>query len=188
MCNAISIVMSADSWWGPSHDGWDHSHSSIMKANNLPESTMGTKYARVEVTPDNGKFRDDNGAVVKSLEGFCVILDEQRKPGWWIEDEPAQIERAKSIAGKWLRSHPDNLVPGFVATGGDGSTLTGGNYSTLTGGDDSTLTGGNNAILCWKKWDGVRYRLHVVYVGDGGTLPNVAYKLGKDCKPEAVNR
>ena len=54
------------------------------------------------------------------------------------------------------------------ALGGDGSTLTGGHYSTLTGGDRSTLT--------WKIWDGPRFRLHTVYVGENGILPNVAYQ------------
>ena len=62
------------------------------------------------------------------------------------------------------------------ALGGDRSTLTGGNRSTLTGGHDSTLTGGNRSTLTWKIFDGARYRLHTIYVGEDGILPNTPYR------------
>ena len=61
-------------------------------------------------------------------------------------------------------------------TGGDRSTLTGGYHSTLTGGDLSTLTGGDCSTLTWRVWDGSRYRLHTVYVGENGILPNTPYR------------
>jgi hypothetical protein len=70
-------------------------------------------------------------------------------------------------------------------TGGDRSTLTGGHYSTLTGGDGSTLTGGhystltggNGSTLTWKIWDGLRYRLHTFYTGEGDCKVGVKYPL-----------
>ena len=61
-------------------------------------------------------------------------------------------------------------------TGGDGSTLTGGDGSTLTGGHRSTLTGGDYSTLCWKIWDGDRYRLHVRYVGEDGIRADTPYR------------
>jgi len=170
MCEAISIVMSADSWWGPSHDGWYHSHPSIMQANGLPHSAMGTKYARVEVTPPNGRFRDKKGNVVGSLASFSVKLDEQRKPAWWSDDEPAQIERARLLAKKWLDSHPNNLVPGYSSIGGNGSKL----------------TDGDGSCMCWKTRNGLRVRLHVFYVGDCDIKANTKYELGKGNTPEIV--
>ena len=61
-------------------------------------------------------------------------------------------------------------------TGGYRSTLTGGYRSTLTGGHHSTLTGGDGSMLCWKVWDGERYRLHVRYVGEDGIKADTPYK------------
>jgi hypothetical protein len=62
-------------------------------------------------------------------------------------------------------------------TGGDRSTLTGGDFSTLTGGDFSTLTGGDRSTLTWKIWDGLRYRLHTFYTGEGDCKVGVKYRL-----------
>ena len=66
---------------------------------------------------------------------------------------------------------------GSTLTGGDGSTLTGGDRSTLTGGDRSTLTGGEYSTLTGKWLDGLRYRIAVAYVGEGGIEPGVAYRI-----------
>jgi len=148
MCSPISIIMSADSAWTPQTDGWHHHHSAIAKAAGLPDGMMGDKYARVEVTPSNGRFRDPvTNAVVQVDETWEVRLDERRAPAWWAEDGIAQIDRAREIAAKWLRAFPEHLVPGARLTGGHDSTLTGGDRSTLTGGHDSTLTGGDRSTL-----------------------------------------
>ena len=62
-------------------------------------------------------------------------------------------------------------------TGGDGATLTGGYMATLTGGYMATLTGGDGATLTWRVFDGQRFRLYTVYVGENGILPGVPYQF-----------
>jgi len=39
------------------------------------------------------------------------------------------------------------------------------------------LTGGARSTLCWRVWDGLRYRLHIRYTGEDGIEPNKAYRL-----------
>ena len=65
-------------------------------------------------------------------------------------------------------AYPDKPVVFAMKSGGLRSTLTGGHHSTLTGGDGS--------MLCWKVWDGERYRLHVRYVGEDGIKADTPYK------------
>ncbi len=65
---------------------------------------------------------------------------------------------------------------GAVLTGGNGAVLTGGYGAVLTGGYGAVLTGGNWAALTWRILEGNYYRLHTVYVGEGGFKPNVAYR------------
>ena len=65
-------------------------------------------------------------------------------------------------------------------TGGDDATLTGGEYATLTGGNRATLTGGDYATLVFLRWVAGRRRVLTAYVGEGGILPNVAYRANYD--------
>jgi len=140
MCKAVSIIMSADQVWYPSFKVWDHSHTSIAKANGLADGLIGDKLARVEITP-----KDDNYQADPSM--WIVKLDEEREPGWWADDRPAQLERALAYAKRYMEQVEPSIVPGYTATGGDRSTLTGGDRSTLTGGNGSTLTGGDRSTL-----------------------------------------
>lgn len=80
--------------------------------------------------------------------------------------------------------HGSTLTGGDHSTlmGGDHSTLMGGDYTFLTGGDYSTLmgyraslTGGENSTLSWKWWDGDRWRVKTVYVGEDGIKAGTAY-------------
>jgi hypothetical protein len=159
----------------------------------------------VEITPPDDKWRNDDGSVRNDVETWPVHLDEDRAPGWWADDETAQVDRARRYAARWLAAHPANFVPGYTAmggdfctlnggdfctlnggygstlTGGDRSTLTGGNRSTLTGGNRSTLTGGDGSTLCWRVWDGSHFRLHVAYVGkQRGIEANKPYEFRGD--------
>lgn len=176
MCEPISIIMSADSWHGPRKDAWDHSHSAIMKAAGVPDSLAADKWARVEVAPPDGRWREDDNSVRADVDTWPVRLDEQRKPGWWADDEPAQIERARRYAAQWLAGCDHRLVPGLRAIGGD--------YSTLTGGHGSTLTGGEYSALVWRLWRNGRIRFVAAYVGEDGIEANVPYTLDCDGKPK----
>ena len=176
MCNPVSLIMSLDMCWAPAQDGWNHSHSVIAAKHGLPDGLMGDKYARVEVPPPDGRFRDEKtNAVLTDTSAwkvkFGVNGPGDRMPGWWKDDAAAQNDRARKMAERWLKSMPDHLVPGYRAQGGDDSTLTGGDGSTLTGGDGSTLI--------WRVWnesDG-RYRIHILYPGEGGTVKHAAYRF-----------
>lgn len=185
MCNPLSLILKHDGTvFLPPKDAWNHSHSQIATAHGIPDGEWGDRYARVEVSPNGYKreqdwrlFRDPaTNAVLPVDDTWVVRLDEQRKPQWWQEDEAALADKARREAARWLESFPANLVPGSHSTGGDGSTNTGGEHSTNTGGDRSTNTGGEHSILCWKLWDGSRYRLHIAYVGENGIKPNTPYR------------
>ena len=77
-------------------------------------------------------------------------------------------------------------LPYSVLTGGDHSTLTGGDDSTLTGLPYSTLTGGHSSTLSIQWHDCKRYRIAVAYVGEGGILPNVPYRVNEQGKFKRV--
>ncbi len=64
-----------------------------------------------------------------------------------------------------------------TATAGYCGTVTAGNYGTATAGDYGTATAGDGGILVIKYYDGNRYRLATVYVGENGILPNTPYRL-----------
>jgi len=74
---------------------------------------------------------------------------------------------------------------GGTATAGDNGKATAGSYGTATAGHQGTATAGNygtatagyGGILCLKYFDGGRWRIKTAYVGEGGILPNVMYKL-----------
>jgi len=75
---------------------------------------------------------------------------------------------------------------GGIATAGDGGTATAGYGGTATAGDGGTATAGDGGVIQLKFYDGVRYRVVTLYVGEDGILPNVKYKLDKG-KPVKAN-
>jgi len=75
---------------------------------------------------------------------------------------------------------------GGAATAGDGGTATAGDGGIATAGDRGTATAGDGGVIQLKFYDGVRYRVVTLYVGEDGILPNVKYKLDKG-KPVKAN-
>ena len=65
---------------------------------------------------------------------------------------------------------------GTAIAGGRG-TATAGDYGTATAGDYGTATAGDSGTIQIRWHDGDRYRTAVGYVGEGGILPNVAYRV-----------
>jgi hypothetical protein len=63
-----------------------------------------------------------------------------------------------------------------TATAGDGGTATAGYQGTATVGDGGTATAGDGGILQIRWWDGLRVRICIGYVGEGGIQANVAYR------------
>lgn len=109
-------------------------------------------------------------------------------------------DRSTLIGGDFntLTSGDDSILIGgdrSVLTGGDGSTLisghdsnlTAGEYSTLIGGDGSILTGGCGSILLLFHWDGNCRRMVVLYPGENGIEPGVAYRLDETGTPLRVS-
>jgi hypothetical protein len=72
---------------------------------------------------------------------------------------------------------------GSHVTAGDGSHVTAGYDSHVMAGDrshvmagyDSHATAGYGSSISWRYYDGKRYRIKTVYVGEDGIKPNVAY-------------
>jgi hypothetical protein len=64
-----------------------------------------------------------------------------------------------------------------TATAGDWGTATAGYRGTATAGYWGTATAGYRGTIILRRWDGVRYRTVVGYVGEDGIEPNVAYRL-----------
>ena len=63
------------------------------------------------------------------------------------------------------------------ATAGDCGTATAGNYGSATAGYCGSATAGGGGTIQIRWWDGNRSSTAVGYVGDGGILPNVAYRV-----------
>ena len=64
-----------------------------------------------------------------------------------------------------------------TATAGYGGTATAGDYGTAIAGYKGTATAGYRGTIQIRWWDGNRSRTAVGYVGEGGILPNVAYRV-----------
>jgi hypothetical protein len=71
-------------------------------------------------------------------------------------------------------------IIGGTATAGDRGTATAGDRGTATAGDGGTATAGYAGTIIIKRWNGMRYKFAVGYIGEDGLLPNVAYKLDSD--------
>ena len=69
------------------------------------------------------------------------------------------------------------IANGADATNVVGAFITGGDRATVTGGHRATVTGGDRATLLLLHWDGMRNRIMVAYVGEGGIKPGAAYRL-----------
>jgi hypothetical protein len=71
-----------------------------------------------------------------------------------------------------------------TATAGDAGTATAGYRGTATAGDHGTATAGDYGILNVRWWDGKRYWIATMYVGEDGIEPNQPYRV--DDKGRAV--
>lgn len=100
-----------------------------------------------------------------------------------------------------VQRYPHIPIPGaFVAVGdrqqataGYYGTATAGNYGTATAGYGGTATAGYGGTLQIKRWDDTsnRYRIATAYVGEGGILPGVPYRLddnGKFVRADEENK
>lgn len=124
----------------------------------------------VEVKNDDG-YRTGAGELMEKCKfrsGVVVHCGDRKSA---TDDIIARGADPATVVGAFLTGGYESTL-----TGGDASTLTGGDESTLTGGDASTLTGGGGSTLTWRVWDGTYYRLHTVYVGEGGIKADVAYR------------
>ena len=106
---------------------------------------------------------------------------------WWIvdADDPIDlIDKHKFQSCRVVAFGPRHEVtaklhelrPGPI----HGLVLTGGDSATLTGGYRARLTGGDYATLVFLRWVAGRRRVLTAYVGEGGILPNVAYRANDD--------
>ena len=149
MCYPISLIVTEDKMFLPPEKVWNHSHTFIMKENNIPDGLIGDKYLRLEVTPpeyDIFRNKKTNKKLVVDTT-WNVKVDETYIPDWYKNDLANQEDRAREAAKKWFDSFPDNLLDGYKEVAGDNSLLTAGHYSTLTAGHYSTLTAGDNSTL-----------------------------------------
>ena len=149
MCNPISLILTEDKVFLPPENVWNHSHSFIMKNNNIPDRLIGDKYLRLEVTPpEENVFR--NKKTNEKLEvdyTWEVVIDELNIPDWYKNDEPNQEDRAREAAKSWLQKFPDSLIDGYKADFGDGTKMIAGKYATLTAGNYSTLVAEDSSVL-----------------------------------------
>ena len=203
MCNPISGILKSDGTiFMPAADGWNHSHSAIAKANGIPDGEWGDRYARFEVTPAGYSpdtrdgllvFRDkETNAVRTDVENWNFKLDEERKPTWFKDDEPALIDKCRQAALKWIKACPDSVVPGGrstagyagqatagargQATAGDEGQATAGYAGQATAGYEGQATAGYEGVILLAFWDGKRRRIKVVYIGEDGFKPGVKYR------------
>lgn len=79
----------------------------------------------------------------------------------------ARLEATTAIA----QAYPGAIVVGGTATAGYRGTATAGDRGTATAGDGGTIT------IRRRDSTASRYRLVVGYIGEGGLLPEVAYRL-----------
>lgn len=68
---------------------------------------------------------------------------------------------------------------GIAIAGYKGQSMSGEAGCSITG-DHGTALSGEQGIIAIKRWDGVRYRLVVGYVGENGIKPYVSYRLDKE--------
>ena len=180
MCNPISGILSQTECYMPDPSVWNHSHTAIAAHHSLRDGQLGDRLARFELRPpqDPPDYRSDQTT-------WTLIIDEQRKPAWYVEDEAANEDRIRKAVARWLAGVPDNIVPGYVGSvgehgqivGGERAKVAAGNEGTATAGNRGTATAGNGGTIIIKWYDGNRYRLAVGYVGEDGIEPDVAYRV-----------
>lgn len=178
MCKAISMIMSETRVYLPPQDFGDHSHDLILRYHRLPYGLFGDRLARVEVTPRNGRFRTDDGIIRTDLDtdAWCVFLDEQRKPGWWIDDPHLHEHRARQSAKRYLMSCPESVVPGcrrtlpyggrFMTTAPEAVIRTS-DYAVVGVGDNGSLRCGSSVRVT--AYDHSRLKVRhdsKIYLGD----------------------
>ena len=71
-----------------------HSHSEIIRDAGLPAEISVNQYAKVELLPPDKQYASD-------VEGWMLILDEERTPEWWEENLPEIDDRVRDAAQKW---------------------------------------------------------------------------------------
>jgi hypothetical protein len=134
--------------------------------------TAGAKWLVVQVAADlvvdlRGKVKFPRGVVV-----FCGSCEDATRYVAEHGGAGRAIVRGTATAGD-----------GGTATAGDGGTATAGYGGTATAGYGGTATAGDDGTLVLASWDGTRKRLTIVYVGEDGIEPNVAYRLDANRKP-----
>ena len=110
----------------------------------------------------------DGGLLNWSPEAKWIVFSSANKPVDLIVKHKVKTAGVEFVGNRktatdWLMAHvaADKPVVGGYKTGGY--------RSTLTGGDGSTL--------CWRVWDGARYRLHVRYVAEDGIKSSTPYRF-----------
>ena len=121
----------------------------------------------------DGKCKFPRGTVVfcGTMAEFCV-----RYPGVWYAGTATAGYAGTATAGNAGTATAGDRG---TATAGYAGTATAGNRGTATAGDRGTATAGNRGIIQIRCWDGTRARARVVtgYVGEGGIMANVPYRL-----------
>jgi hypothetical protein len=69
---------------------------------------------------------------------------------------------------------------GGTATAGYGGTATAGDHGTATAGVGGTATAGDHGILSLRWWDGNRYRIATLYVGEDGIGAGQPYRVDEN--------
>jgi hypothetical protein len=67
-----------------------------------------------------------------------------------------------------------------TATAGYGGTATAGDHGTATAGVGGTATAGDHGILSLRWWDGNRYRIATLYVGEDGIGAGQPYRVDEN--------
>jgi hypothetical protein len=103
-----------------------------------------------------------------------AVSDRKSVTDWLIaQRHGAVVHGATATAG-----NGGTATAGYrgTATAGNGGTATAGDCGTATAGYRGTAMAGNYGEIRIRWHDGVRYRLAVGYVGEGGIEPDVAYR------------
>ena len=94
MCSPFSCVVKSDLSILVGKSIAHHSHSEIIRDAGLPAESSINQYAKVELLPPNKQYASD-------VEGWELILDEERTPEWWEENLPEIDARVRDAAQKW---------------------------------------------------------------------------------------
>ena len=136
--------------------------------------------AKADVIDLGGKVKFPRGTVVMCgarLEATTAIA--QAYPGAIVVGGTATAGDCGTATAGYGGTATAGYGGTATATAGDGGTATAGDRGTATAGDGGTATAGYGGTITIRRWDSTasRYRLVVGYIGEGGLLPEVAYRL-----------